>query len=912
MSAANRCHASRLAIAIAFALAQPCVVWAQSSQPSTPQDTAAADETEPGAEERAKAEELEKIEVVGVRAAIFNSRALERQADNLKNVITADKVGQFTDQNVAESLQRLPALVIDRDAGEARRINIRGLGPLFNPVSLNGMRIGSSDLDRDSVVDVLPNDLLGTIEVIKTLTPDMDADAIGGAVDLRAIDPFERDPGGQVRLEASRQDYRGDTDPKVNAIYNGNSDLASGGRFGYSFAASFSDRSLQGNVIRNRGTPRYSRVGGECTNPTDPGCFLRSERIENRVDQTERERRGIAVNLDWQPSDAHEFYLRAVDSRYDQEISQWNDRWQIANNSAVTIGPNVGTFRNAELRKQVTFSTREERTWMAQLGGASRAGDWLFEYFLGASENDLDIPENLLGRFRIRGIFADVVQTPNVSYVSGRRGTAATSDPSNPANYAFDQLTLNQERRLDEIRTLKLDATREFEFSDRPTSFKFGIKLNRRDKETDRTETVGNPAGTGGVGNVTLADLDLIDLDTDIPFYGFQPARGPTLDLFRRARAVLAPSLANSAANDLGVAEDVDAAYLMGTIDINTSLRLFGGVRVERTNWEASGTEFEEIDPLTGNDILSVRALPSVENDYTDVLPSLHLRWEPREDLVWRAAFTTALIRPNFDEASATRSTSTEEIAGAPGTYFRSTSSGNPLLDPLKAYQFDLSLAWYPDEATYLFGGVFYKRIEDFFVDALFEGAAVARIGLPVGNGTINGGFDTAEAFLNGDRATVRGAEFAFEKAFIELPGFWSGLFVSGNFTIQDSDSEIPLLRPGESLPLIDQADRVANLSVGWENERFSVRVAANYRDEQVDAYSSSPFLDEILGEWFAYDVSLRWNIDDRWQLYVDAVNLDARKDPTRLRGDANGTFASDEGVNDFGPSYALGVRYSF
>lgn len=855
--------------------------------------------------------ELERVEVVGIRGAIFSSRAQERAADNVKNVVTSDGVGQFADQNVAESLQRVPGLVIDRDGGEGRRLNVRGLGPLFNPVSLNGMRIGSSDLDRDAVVDVLPNDLLGTIEVVKTLTPDLDADAIGGAVDLRAIDPFERDPGGQIRLEAGRQDYRGETDPKGSASYNDLVDLAGGGRFGYSLSGSYSDRSLQGDVVRNRGAIVYSRVGGECAQATDPGCFLRAERIENRVDQSDRERRGLAANFDWQPNDAHAFYLRLVDSRFEQENVQWNDRWQVGNNNATAIGPAGATFRNAELRKQTTFTTRDERTWMAQLGGSSRYDAWAFDWFAGASENELDIPEQITGRFRVRGINLDVVQTPNVSYVTGRPGTAATSDPSNPANYAFDQITLIDEARLDEIRTVRLDATREFDWGEVPSALKFGVKFNRRDKEVDRTETTGNPAGTGGVGNVNLGAVERILLDTALPGYGFQPGRS-VLGLFRQARSVLTPSVVNSAAQDFFVAEDVDAAYVMGTFDLSPDLRLIGGVRMERTDWATEGNEVETIDRLVGADTLSVDPIARVENDYTDFMPSLHLRWTPTEDTVARAAISSALIRPNFDEGSATRQVTTTEVTGSPGVFRRTASSGNPLLDPLKALQFDVSIAWYPDDSTFVYGGLFYKRIDDFFVDGRFEGADVARIGLIPGNGSIDGGFDTAFAILNGDRATVKGIELAFEKAFVELPGAWSGLFVSGNLTLQDSESEIPLLRPGETLPLIDQADRVANLSLGWENERFSFKVSGNYRDEQVDSFASQAYLDEILGEWFAYDVTARWNIDDHWQLYFDAVNLDARKDATRYRGDANTRFAGDEGVNDFGPSYAIGVRYTF
>lgn len=856
--------------------------------------------------------ELESVVVVGVRAAIFGARAQERATPTITNVVTSDGVGQFADQNVAESLQRVPGLAIDRDAGEGRRINVRGLGPLFNPVSVNGMRLGTSDLDRDAVVDVLPNDLLGTIIVHKTLTPDMNADAIGGAVDLKAIDPFERAGGGTARIEGSRQRYSGSRDPKFNASWVDATELAGTGRLGVSLALSYNERELNGDVVRNRGLISYSRVGAACAQPTEPGCFLRSERVENRVDYSERRRLGFAANIDLQASDDHEFFLRLIDSRFDRDDVRFNDRWQMGATAATAIGPGTATFRNAELRKQISFIEINERTWMSQLGGASDWGPWRLDWFIGASENDFETPRELTGRFRVRNIFVDVVQTPNVSYVSGRPGTAANSNPANPAHYFFDQLTLVQQERRDELRSLAFDVTREVDFGAFPGSFKFGMRLDRRDKLVDRNERVGNTQGAPGVGTVTLASLGLFTPRTRIPFYGFQPRPNEALGLFEGARSVLGASDFNSAAEDFFVAEDVDAAYLMATLEWSERLRIFGGVRVERTQWNTSGKELETLDPLVGANVFTVRPITAPENTYTDWLPSLHLRWDAREDLVLRSSITTALIRPNFDEGAATRQVSTNEILGAPGTYRRTIVGGNPQLDPLKALQFDLSLAWYPDDSTFVYGGVFFKRIDDFFVEGVFEGADVARLGLPVGNGTINGGFDSVLVFLNGDRANVRGVELSFEKSLVELPGFWGGLFVAGNLTVQHSESKVPLLRPGETLPLIDQPDRIANLSLGWENERFTFRVAANYRDEQVDVYASQPFLDEILAPWFSYDVNMRWNIGSNWQIYLDAVNLDARKDATRYRGDANGTFASDEAVNDFGPSYALGVRYRF
>ncbi len=886
----------RSALAIAVALSLQSYAFAQSPQ-------------QPPVEEEEK--QLDGITVRGVRDAIFSARQIERDTNVITNVVTSDDVGQFADQSVAESLQRVPGIGVDRDSGEARRLTVRGLGPLFNPVRLNGMLIGSSDLDRDAVVDVLPNDLLGTLEVTKTLTPDMDGDAVGGAVDLLGIDAFERDRGGSVRVEANQQRYSGETRPKGSVNYNTAIETAGGGRFGVSLAASYSDRILEGDVLRNRDTPVYSRVGADCS-PVTPDCFLRTARAEQRFDVSERERTGVAASLQYAPTGNAEFYFRAVGSQFDREDVQYTNRYQIASNSATAIGPRTGTFRNSELRKQVNFLTRDEQTWMAQVGGTSQFDAWTLEFMTGVSENELDIPEQLTGRFRVRGITVDIAQDDDSIIATPRAGTAATSNPDNPANYAFDNLTLVQEFRTDDILNARMDATREMEWGNLPGFIKFGVKFNRRDKDVDRQETSGNPSGTGGVPATTLASLGLITVPTRLPGYGFMPDPNQALSLFRSARGALQPQVVNSAAQDFFVEENVDAAYLMGSVDVTDDISLFGGLRFEETTWTTSGNEVDNLDRLVGADVLTVRALAGARNNYADILPSLHLRWNLNPDMVLRAALTSAVIRPNFDEGAATRSVSTREITGAAGTYFRSLSGGNPQLNALTADQLDLSLGWYPTDTTFLYGGLFYKRIDDFYVNGQFVGSDVALIGLPVGNGTLTGGFDVANVILNGDRATVRGIEFAFEQAFVDLPGWLSGLFISGNATFLDSKARIGILRPGETLPLPDQADRIGNLSLGWENERFTVRASANFRDEQLDTVSSNPDLDQVLQPYFSWDLNLRWNINDAFQLYFDAVNLNERKDVTVFRGDASGPFPADEQVNDFGRSYGLGVRYTF
>jgi TonB-dependent receptor len=890
-------HALSLAVAAALFATVPVAAQNASTPPSVDEETA----------------ELDAVLVTGVRSAIFNARQIERDNDAITNVVSADDVGQFSDQSVAESLQRVPGIGVDRDAGEARRLSVRGLGPLFNPVRLNGMLIGSSDLDRDAVVDVLPNDLLGTLEVTKTLTPNMDGDAIGGAVNLKAIDPFERDAGGSIRVEAGQQDYSGATVPKINGIYTNAFDLASGGRLGFSLAASYAERELEGDIFRNRDTPTYLRVGGTC-DPADSAvpCFLSSVRAEQRFDISERERAGVSANVDWIVNDSHELYFRAVASTFDRSDTSWNNRYQWGTSDATAIGPNSGTFRRVQLRQQLTFTEREEQTWMGQLGGTSRGDVWRFDYMLGFSSNEAETPEQLTGRFRARNQVIDLTQGEDFINIVQRPGTGS-GDPFNPANYLYDNLTLVIEDRRDDIATFKIDASRELEFADRPGRISFGVKTNRRDKSVDREEGNGDPsAATSGFPPTTLNNIGRITVPTRTPNFGFQANPADARALFNATRGVLARVPGTSAGEDYSVEEDVDAAYAMASVELTPTLQLITGVRFETTDWVTGGNELDSFENADGEETLTVRALPTVANSYDNFLPSVHFRWNVRDDMVVRAAWTTAVVRPNFDEASVTRSFRTVEDEDAPGTFSREFDGGNPLLKPLTANQFDVSWAWYPSASSFLYVGAFYKQIDDFYVTGTFTGPDVARAGLPVADGTATGGFDRATVFLNGDEATVQGLEIGFEKAFVELPGWASGLFVGGNVTLLDSESEVSILRPGEVLPLPDQADRLANLSTGWENDRFTIRVSANLRGEQLDTVATRPELDQVLQEYISYDANVRWNINDAFQVYFDATNLNERKDVTVFRGDGSGGFPADEAVNDFGRSFALGVIYRF
>ncbi|NJS15189.1 MAG: TonB-dependent receptor plug domain-containing protein [Sphingopyxis sp.] len=159
-----------------------------------------------------------EIVVTGQRAALNEAREAERQADGIKNVITADDAGQFADQNVAESLQRLPGISVERSEGEGRFVSVRGLDPAFNNVTVNGVKLGSTEKEDGAVaLDTVPSDLLSQVEVSKTSTPDQDGDAIGGTIEIKTLSAFDGKDKIQLRAEASYNQIADKASPKFSA-----------------------------------------------------------------------------------------------------------------------------------------------------------------------------------------------------------------------------------------------------------------------------------------------------------------------------------------------------------------------------------------------------------------------------------------------------------------------------------------------------------------------------------------------------------------------------------------------------------------------------------------------------------------------------------------------------------------------
>src|SRR5690606_19936541 len=199
---------------------------------------------------------MEHVEVIGQAVSIDEALREQRSSDSVKSVVHADGIGQLPDDNAAEALQRIPGLSVERDQGEGRFVSVRGLGPDLNSVTINGTLIPSPNSGTRAVaLDVLPSELVQSLSVVKTLTPDMDANSLGGTIEVESLSAVDHKGlfyTGSV--EASHDEITGENSPKLSGAVSNRFSLGSGtDNFGVAAAISWGERDFGSDNVETGG-----------------------------------------------------------------------------------------------------------------------------------------------------------------------------------------------------------------------------------------------------------------------------------------------------------------------------------------------------------------------------------------------------------------------------------------------------------------------------------------------------------------------------------------------------------------------------------------------------------------------------------------------------------------------------------
>ena len=772
------------------------------------------------------------VVVAGQRASLRKAIAAQEKADNIVSVISSDDIGGLPDKNAAEALARLPGVSLQRDQGEGRYVTVRGLGPDLNAVTINGALVPSPEAGRRAVaLDVLPAGLIRSLEVSKTLTPDMDANSLGATIDVKALSAFDL-PGSllSVHAGAGYDEHTGKTSPNGGLLW---AQRFLDRKLGVAAGLSMEKRSFGSDNVETGGAWSGAKLGA----------------LELRDYLPVRERRAYALNLDYRPDPSSKYFLRTLLSRFsDDEV---RDRLTISNISGGGVAEGASATARAERRIRQRKYTQDIRSLV--LGAARSSRDWTLDVAGGASSAGEDTPEALNdGRFRananVAGIGFSDSRQPHLS------GPASLFDP---ANYSLNAISLQQRASNDKEHHAKIDLTRRFE----QATLKFGVKASRREKTNDTEQWSYNSAKAGtpnywGPGPTSMAafvsgrtlDYGFGEIGTALDAAQLR-ARVAGLD---RAGARLA---LESHVNDYAMHEDIDSAYIQQALD-RDAWHLLAGVRTERTRFDATGQQ------VAANGALTPLGRARSQRDW---LPTLQARYDLDAATSVRAAWTHAVVRANFSQM-------------APGVSLASATEaviGNPDLQALKASNLDLGIERVLGADGALSAYLFHKDIKNFTYTTNLAGSGQWQ------------GYSSATSYANGDTASVKGIELAYSQALRMLPAPWNRLLVGANGSFTRSNADIGRYDAAarrnltRDIALPGQSNRVLNLMLGYEYGPLAARLALNHKSPyllELGADILNAEQDRIVDTQKQVDFSMSYQLNRRVQLVFEASNLNDEK----------------------------------
>ncbi|WP_404479451.1 TonB-dependent receptor [Novosphingobium sp. BL-52-GroH] len=800
------------------------------------------------------------ILVVGLGANISSALSRQKAADGVESVLTRDAVGQFPDQNVAESLRRLPGLNILNDQGEGRYVSVRGLDPDLNGTSVNGVRLPAPESTARSVaLDVISSDTIESIEVKKSFTPDMDGDFIGASVEINTTSAFDSKKNRySLSAEGSWNDYSGKVTPKASFDFT----QKIGDDFGIAGSVSYYKRKFETDNVE----------ASDWTEAENGQAWVQS--LEYRDYDVERTRINAALSADWRVSDTTKAYVRGNWAQFDDHEYRRRttfDFSEFEDDGPSSISGGTASFDTDDneitIERDLKDRFERQRIRSVSLGSDTDTGTWKFNWqasYAKSTEKEtfsLD-PMRFAADFDDEsGVVIDVDNSgryfPSYSVASGAGAVNTAS------NYAFDRLELttlsdSQDREW----AVKADLARTFAGDNGDFTVQGGAKARWRKKSYDFNMTRFDDYD----GDFTLADV-----------LGKQTYRlldmGPVADKGGSADFYLADptgfevnaddSLIDSSSSDYAVTEDITAAYLLGRWDSST-LRVIGGVRMEHTRNKLSGnlvaiTETE--DPQDEDEtITTIDVSPlSFKRSYTNWLPSLTVRYSPEQNLVARFAGYKTIVRPKLSQLPPLYSINEDGEA----------EFGNPDLKPYQAWNFDAGFEYYFANNGAFTLGAFYKSVKDYTYTSF-----------TTEEGEINGvAYTELRQPVNGDTAEIAGVEVSYSQVFSMLPSPFDGLLTQLNYTYTYARGTV-LDEDGVArrINLPNASKNTFNVVLGYEKGPVSLRAAGTFRDKYLDEVGDAADQDRIVNQHFQLDLSAKYKLTENIRLFADWVNVNNAK----------------------------------
>ena len=779
----------------------------------------------------------------------------QRNRANISNIVASDQIGRFPDANIGDALKRVPGITMQNDQGEARDIIVRGMAPQLNSVTINGQRVPSAEGDNRRVqMDLIPSDMIQLIEVNKVVTPDMDADAIGGSVNLvtRSVATDKRISG----TLATGYNFLSEEPIWTGALILAN--RFANDKLGAVLSMSYNNHNFGSDNIE-----------AEWVDHDDFGII--TDEFQLRTYEVQRVRRSISLGLDYQFSPTSTITFSGIynwrddwENRYRFVAADIEDAaddglinpvstgiWDIEATAERQTKGGIGTDRvdNRRLEDQRTasFSLRGDH-----LLGSKVKLSWAGNYGRASEDRKNERYLQYVGE-----------EIPMRMDLSNTEKPFVYSTSENQFRFLeFDELTDETQETFEEDINGKIDL--QIPVADLGV-IRFGGVHRHKTKERNNSFLEFTPIGGVNDGDahpdfggswdseeeefsdLFLGDVPTIDKTKSDFLAGDQYAAGYYADpIFLGEADLFDQNLYEGedkpdeyAPGNYTATENITGFYAMADLQLTPKLSSIVGLRVESTSIDYDGFSYDDDTEEVGT--------TSGSNDYTNVLPNIQFKYDLKENTIIRLAFSNTLARPGYFQLVPFEEFVPED---------EELARGNPELDPTVSMNFDLMGEHYFEDIGLVSLGFFYKDVEDFiyeqeiddFVDPVY-----GEVDLTV--------------FNNGPKADVAGIETAFQKQF---GGF--GIYL--NYTYTHSSTEGIEGRDGEDIALPGTAEHMFNASLSYETKKLVLRVSLNHASDYIDELGGEAFEDRFYDKQTFLDFNGSYAISDNWRLFAEWNNI--------------------------------------
>ena len=830
-------------------------------------------------------EGLELQEVVVGGAFQGQRRAINSQKNSLgiTNVVSADQVGKFPDSNIGDALKRISGINVQYDQGEARFGQVRGTSADLSSVTINGNRIPSAEGDTRNVrLDLIPADMIQTIEVNKVVTPDMDGDAIGGS----------------INLVTKNSPYKRTITATAGSGYNWISEKAQL-NLGFTYGDRFFNDKLGIMLSASYQNAPSGSDDVEFVWDTDSKGTICLTDYQIRQYYVTRERQSYSAAFDWDINANHKLFFKGIfnnrndwENRYrltlkdlNKDVNKKKEGAVADNKASVRLQTKAGSpnNRNARLERQ--------RTMDFTLGGEHLFGklsmDWNASYARASEERP---NERYLGYELKKQNFDIDLSDMRRPYASAQAGSTLILNN----NFSLQELTEQQEdiveKDLKFSMNFKLPLVKGF-YSNQ---LRFGAKVVDKSKDKDLEFYDYEPVDEKAFNSNSFSNTSEQNRN------GYMPGEKYKAGTFISKEYVGGLDLNNSSlfnktenleelAGEYKARETVTAGYLRFDQNFGKKLSAMVGLRLENTHLKYNGRKLTLNDD---GDPESLTVTPDVKDSYLNILPSVLLKYNVNEDFKIRGSFTETLSRPKYS-------------ALIPNVNINNKDSeltlGNPELKPTTSFNFDLSADYYFKSVGLVSIGIYYKDINDFIVTQTVRGYEYE------GNS-----YDKFMQPRNAGDANLLGVEVGYQRDFgfiaptLKCVGFYGTYTYThskvNNFNFTGRENEKDLKLPGSP-------EHTANASLYFEKGGLNVRLSYNFASDFIDEMGESAFYDRYYDKVNYMDVNASYTFGKklRTTFYAEANNL--LNQPLRYyQGISERTMQSEH----YGVKVNAGVKINF